>query len=91
METAYLLEQVHPASVWFLKLHLYKDTPLYDDHKTGKFGQLTPMEVLREEHFLLQNLHDLRTGFISMEMNCLRAISHAPGIWIESTRIFMIR
>ena len=37
LSTARLLNQLHPADIWCLKLKLWPDTPLYKDAKKGSF------------------------------------------------------
>ena len=37
LSTARLLNQLHPADIWCLKLKLWEDTPLYKDVKKGTF------------------------------------------------------
>lgn len=56
IETARVLNQVHPKNVWCLKLHLYENTILYQEEKKGHFDMMTPEEILREERILLENL-----------------------------------
>lgn len=56
IETARMLNQVHPRNIWCLKLKLWEDTPLYKEAKAGTFDEMTPAEILREERLLLENL-----------------------------------
>ncbi len=56
IETARLLNKVHPRNIWCLKLKLWEDTPLYREAKAGNFEEMTPEEILREERLLLENL-----------------------------------
>ena len=56
IETARLLNRVHPRNIWCLKLKLWEDTPLYKEAKAGTFDEMTPVEILREEYLLLENL-----------------------------------
>lgn len=64
MHTARLLDQIHPRTVWALKLHLFPGTPLYREHQMGQFDQMSPVEVLQEEYFMLQNIHKLHTWYM---------------------------
>lgn len=56
IETARLLNQVHPRNIWCLKLKLWEDTPLCKEARTGAFDEMTPAEILREERLLIENL-----------------------------------
>ncbi len=56
LETARLLNQVHPKNIWCLKLFLWENTQLYKDAKSGHFDMMTPREILLEERLLLENL-----------------------------------
>lgn len=56
VETARMLNQVHPRNIWCLKLKLWEGTPLYKEAEDGVFDMMTPAEILREERLLLQNL-----------------------------------
>lgn len=56
VETARMLNKVHPRNIWCLKLKLWEDTPLYREAEAGTFDMMTPAEILREERLLLQNL-----------------------------------
>ncbi len=56
IETARMLNQVHPRNIWCLKLKLWEDTPLYREAKAGGFEEMTPAEILREERLLIENL-----------------------------------
>lgn len=56
LETARVLNQLHPADIWCLKLKLWEDTPLYQDAKKGLFDMMSDAEILWEEHILLENL-----------------------------------
>lgn len=56
IETARMLNQVHPRNIWCLKLKLWEDTILYKEAQAGNFDEMTPAEILREERLLLENL-----------------------------------
>lgn len=56
IETARMLNQVHPRNIWCLKLKLWEDTPLYKEALAGMFDEMTPAEILREERLLIENL-----------------------------------
>ncbi len=56
IETARLLNRVHPRNIWCLKLKLWENTPLYKEAKAGTFDEMTPKEILREEYLLVKNL-----------------------------------
>lgn len=57
LETARLLNQLHPRNIWCLKLKLWKDTKLYKEAEKGFFQMMTPEEILLEERLMLENLH----------------------------------
>ena len=56
LETARVLNQLHPRNIWCLKLYLYENTELYKQEKRGHFDMMTPEEILLEERLMLQNL-----------------------------------
>jgi len=56
LETARVLNQVHPKNIWCLKLYLYENTELYKQEKRGHFDMMTAREILMEERLMLQNL-----------------------------------
>jgi len=56
LETARVLNQVHPKNIWCLKLFLYEKTELYKQEKCGQFDMMTPKEILMEERLMLENL-----------------------------------
>ncbi len=56
IETARMLNQVHPRNIWCLKLKLWENTLLYKEAKAGTFEEMTPDEILREERLLIENL-----------------------------------
>lgn len=56
IETARMLNRVHPKNIWCLKLKLWEDTLLYKEAKAGMFEEMTPAEILREERLMLENL-----------------------------------
>ena len=57
METARLLNQIHPKQIWCLKLSLWQGTPLDQMVKRGEFEVMSPQEVLGEEIILLEHLN----------------------------------
>ncbi len=63
-QTARLIDQINPRSVWALKLHLFPGTPLHREHEIGQFDMMTPVEILQEEYFMLQNIHSVHTRFM---------------------------
>lgn len=56
VETARMLNKVHPRNIWCLKLKLWEDTTLYKEAQAGEFDMMTPVEILKEERLLLNNL-----------------------------------
>ncbi len=56
IETARMLNKVHPRNIWCLKLKLWEDTLLYKEAQRGTFDMMTPAEMLKEERILLENL-----------------------------------
>lgn len=56
VETARMLNKVHPRNIWCLKLKLWEDTPLYKEAQSGAFDMMTPEQIIREERLLIQNL-----------------------------------
>lgn len=56
LETARVLNQVHPKNIWCLKLYLYENTELYKEEKRGHFDMMSAREILLEERLMLENL-----------------------------------
>lgn len=56
LETARVLNQLHPQNIWCLKLYLYENTELYCQEKRGHFDMMTAREILLEERLMLENL-----------------------------------
>lgn len=56
LATVRLLNQLHPADIWCLKLKLWPGTPLYKDAKKGHFDMMNDAEMLWEERIMLENL-----------------------------------
>ena len=56
LETAALLNKVHPKDIWCLKLKLWENTPLYKEYKNGLFDMMTDEEMILEERLMLENL-----------------------------------
>ncbi len=56
LETARLLNQVHPKNIWCLKLFLWEGTTLYKEAKAGHFDMMTPQEIIMEERLMIENL-----------------------------------
>lgn len=56
IETANLLNQVHPQNIWCLKLKLWEGTTLYKEWQEGKFDMMTPEEIIWEERLMIEHL-----------------------------------
>lgn len=56
LETARLLNRIHPKDIWCLKLTLFEGTPLHQEWQKGNFDPMTPIEVLGELKLLVENL-----------------------------------
>lgn len=56
IETARMLNKVHPRNIWCLKLKLWEGTPLYKEAQSGAFDMMTPEQIIKEERLLIQNL-----------------------------------
>lgn len=61
MQTARLINQINPISVWCLKLNLFEGTPLHKAALRGEFDPMTPLEVLREERQMLKDINTVTT------------------------------
>ncbi len=57
IETARMLNQVHPKHIWCLALTLWPKTPLYQMVQRGEYDVLSPWEILLEERILVENLN----------------------------------
>lgn len=56
IETANLLNRIHPKCVWALKLKIWEDTPLEKMVKKGEFVPMSNRDILFEERLLLESL-----------------------------------
>lgn len=56
LETASMLNKVHPKNIWCLKLKLWEGTLLYKEEKQGLFDMISAKEMLLEEYLILENL-----------------------------------
>ncbi len=56
LETARLLNRLHPKCIWALKLKVWENTPLEKMVKKGEFTPMTDWEILLEERILLESL-----------------------------------
>lgn len=56
LETARLLNRIHPKCIWALKLKLWPDTPLEKMAKKGDFLPMSNFDILVEERMLLDAL-----------------------------------
>lgn len=63
IETAELLSQVRPFELTLVTMVLFKDAPLIKSIRDGSFKRLSPLESLREEKLLLENLSMKNTVF----------------------------
>lgn len=58
LNTANLINQIHPTDLCLTMLYLNKGIPLYDeDLKNGDFIEATMLEILREYKLLLENIN----------------------------------
>lgn len=56
LETARLLNRIHPKCIWALKLKLWSNTPLEKMAKKGEFVPMSNFDILVEERMLLDAL-----------------------------------
>ncbi len=56
LETAALLNQVHPKNIWCMKLKLWENTPLDEKVRSGAFELLNDLDILDEELLMLEAL-----------------------------------
>lgn len=56
LETARLLNRIHPKCIWALKLKIWDGTPLAKMVKKGEFEPMSDREILIEERMLLDAL-----------------------------------
>ncbi|MFX1378425.1 MAG: radical SAM protein [Promethearchaeota archaeon] len=56
IETARVLSEINPTIFRFRTLNILPGTPLWDDWKSGKFKLLSPVENLKEEKQIIENL-----------------------------------
>lgn len=56
LETARLLNRLHPKCIWALKLKVWENTPLEKMIKRGEFTPMTSYQILFEERMLLESL-----------------------------------
>lgn len=62
-QTAITLNSMKPNQVAVLTLMILENTPLAENIKNGSFKLLSPLDILKELHHLLENLNDLRCQF----------------------------
>ena len=62
-ETAATLNSMKPNQVAILTLMILENTPLAEDMRNGSFELLSPLDILKELHHLLENLVDIRCQF----------------------------
>jgi len=62
-ETAKTLNSMKPNQVAILTLMILENTPLAESIKDGSFELLSPLDILKELHHLLENLVDIRCQF----------------------------
>lgn len=56
LETAHLLNRIHPKCIWALKLKVWENTPLEKMIKRGEFDPMENRDILFEERMLLEEL-----------------------------------
>lgn len=57
IETAKLLNRVHPFELTVVNLVLFANAPLAEKVRKREFKRLSPLEFLKEEYLLLENLY----------------------------------
>lgn len=62
-ETAMTLNTMKPNQVALLTLMVLENTPLVERIRTGSFALLSPHDILKELHLILENLTDIRCQF----------------------------
>lgn len=62
-ETAATLSSMKPNQVAILTLMILENTPLAENMRNGSFELLSPQDILKELHLLLENLVDIRCQF----------------------------
>lgn len=63
--TAKLISATKPDYVSYLTMRIYRNTPLYEDYKTGKFQMPEPGDILREMKLFLEHVDSQGTVFRS--------------------------
>ena len=62
-QTAATLTSIKPNQIALLTLMVLENTPLAQNRANGTFDLLSPLEILKELHHLLNNLGELRCQF----------------------------
>jgi radical SAM superfamily enzyme YgiQ (UPF0313 family) len=65
INSAKVISAIKPEYVGFLTLMVEPGTPLFDDHKAGRFELLEPKEVLHEMRLFVENTDSEGTVFRS--------------------------
>lgn len=78
-ETARFLSRFHPISIWCMALKIWPDTPLYQMAQDGRFEQMTPLDVLKEERAMI--------SMMEMEKECIYVDSTALNKYTISARL----
>lgn len=65
IETARVISLTKPDYVGYLTMRLYKNTPMYEDYKSGKFKMPDAAEILEEMKMFLENVDSKGTVFRS--------------------------
>jgi len=69
LKSAMLVSETKPEYLGLLTLHLYADTPLGKDYRSGSFRALSPLEDLKEQKLFLENVDSegtvLRSNHVS--------------------------
>lgn len=74
LETARLLNKVHPFELVVVNLVYFPNAPLLDKVKTGEFKRLSPLQSLEEEYLLLSKLEMENVVFNATHKNNIIAV-----------------
>lgn len=78
-KTAGFLSRLHPISIWCMALKIWPNTPLYNMAQDGRFEQMTPLDILKEERLMI--------SLMEMEKECLYVDSTALNKYTISARL----
>lgn len=73
------LSDVRPFNVWFMGLKVWPNTPLEQMVSSGAFDQMTPLEMLKEERYMI-SLIDFKEPCLYVDSTALQKYTLAAWL-----------